>query len=155
MEREVLNIHILNWKHSLRVSLPLEHLSSVILTCSWSTLTKRFLLLIISNSTSKFVNFVISSLWWVITSYLPSSCLMACSLLNHVYIQSFRTIIEATETFLGVGDIWSPGMDFWWVIWTAFLPREVGIWTKIFQKFKCPGGLPGGGGCLSFDLTDI
>ena len=28
------------------------------------------------------------------------------------------------------------------------------IWTTIFQKFKCPGGCPGGGGaCWSFDLT--
>ena len=32
-------------------------------------------------------------------------------------------------------------------IWTAFWSGEGGIWTKIFQKFKCPGG------CGSFDLT--
>ena len=31
-----------------------------------------------------------------------------------------------------------------WGIWTAFRPREGGIWTKIFQKFKCTGGCPGG-----------
>ena len=37
------------------------------------------------------------------------------------------------------GGIWSPGMDLWWGIWTAFRPREGEIWTKIFQKFKCPG----------------
>ena len=42
------------------------------------------------------------------------------------------------------GGIWSPGMDLWWGIWTAFRPREGGIWTKIFQKFKCPGDCPGG-----------
>ena len=35
--------------------------------CSWSTSTKRFFrfLLMMLNSTSKFVNFVISSLWWL------------------------------------------------------------------------------------------
>ena len=54
-------------KHSLRVSLRVEHWSTVILTCSWSISTKcyfyiRFLLIL--NLTSKFVNFVISSLWW-------------------------------------------------------------------------------------------
>ena len=36
-------------------------------------------------------------------------------------------------------------------IWTAFQPREGGIWTKIFQKFKCPGGCPGGMFKLRFD----
>ena len=66
-------------------------------------------------------------------------------LLNHVYIHSFRSIIKATEKFPWGGGIWSPGMDLWWGIWTAFRPREGGIWTKIFQKFKCPGGCPGGG----------
>ena len=45
----------------------------------------------------------------------------------------------------------SPGMDLWWGIWTAFRPREGGIWTKIFQKFKCPGGCPGGMLKLRFD----
>ena len=33
-----------------------------------------------------------------------------------------------------------------------FRPREGGMWTKIFQKFKCPGRCPVGG-CWSFDLT--
>ena len=47
--------------------------------------------------------------------------------------------------------IWSPGMDLWWGIWTAFRPREGWIWTKIFQKFKCPGGCPGGMLKLRFD----
>ena len=53
--------------------------------------------------------------------------------------------------FPGGGGIWSPGMDLWWNIWTAFPPREGGIWTKIFQKFKCSGIARGG--CWSFDLT--
>ena len=51
---------------------------------------------------------------------------------------------KTTEKFLGVGGIWSPGMDPWWGVWTAFRPGEGGIWTKIFHKFKCPGGCPGG-----------
>ena len=42
-------------------------------------------------------------------------------------------------------------MDLWWGIWTAFRPREGGIWTKIFQKFKCPGSCPGGMLKLRFD----
>ena len=29
-------------------------------------------------------------------------------------------------------------------IWTAIWLGEGGIWTLIFQKFKCPGGCPGG-----------
>ena len=29
--------------------------------------------------------------------------------------------------------------------WAAFRPGEGGIWAKIFQKIKMPGGLPGGG----------
>ena len=64
--------------------------------------------------------------------------------INHVYIHGFRSIVEATEKFHGGGGIWSPGMNLWWGIWTAFRPREGGIWTKIFQNFKCPGGCPGG-----------
>ena len=73
-----------------------------------------------------------------------------CCLLNHVYIHSFRSI-KAPEKFPGGGGIWSPGMDLRWGIWTAFRPREGGIWTKIFQKFKCPGGCPGGMLKLRFD----
>ena len=65
--------------------------------------------------------------------------------INHVYIHSFRSIIKATEKFPGGGGNWSPGMDLWWGISTAFRPREGGIWTKVFQKFKCPEGCPGGG----------
>ena len=56
----------------------------------------------------------------------------------------FQSIIKATEKFPGGGGIWSPGMDLWWGIWTAFRPREGGIWAKIFQKFKCPGVCPRG-----------
>ena len=54
--------------------------------------------------------------------------------LNHVYIHSFRSIIKATEKFPGGGGIW-----------TAFRPREGGIWTKILQKIQMPGGCPGEG----------
>ena len=43
-------------------------------------------------------------------------------------------------------------MDLWWGIWTAFRPREGGIWTKNFPKNTNARGLPGGG-CWSFDLT--
>ena len=75
-----------------------------------------------------------------------------CCLLNHVYIHSFRSIIKATEKFLRGGDISLPGMELWWGIWTAFWPRDGGIWTKIFQKFKCLGGCLGGG-CWSSDFT--
>ena len=71
---------------------------------------------------------------------------LACKsvVLNHVYIHSFR-IIKATEKFPGGGGIRSPGMDLWWGIWTAFRPREGGIWTKILQKIQMPGVFPGGG----------
>ena len=71
---------------------------------------------------------------------------LACKsvVLNHVYIHSFRSIIKATEKFPGGGGIWSPGMDLWRGIWTAFRPREGGIWTKILQKTQMPGGCPGG-----------
>ena len=75
---------------------------------------------------------------------------LACKL-NHVYIHNFWSIIEATEKFPRGGGIWSSGMDLWWGIWTAFQPREWGIWTKSFQKFKCPGGCPGGMFKLRFD----
>ena len=78
--------------------------------------------------------------------YLWHVRVLSPDLLNHVYIHSFRSIIKATEKFPGGGGIWSPGMDLRWGIWTAFRPREGGIWTKIFQKFKCPGCCPGGGG---------
>ena len=77
--------------------------------------------------------------------YLWHVRVLSPDLLNHVYIHSFRSIIKATEKFPGGGGIWSPGMDLWWGIWIAFRPREWGIWTKIFQKFKCPGGCLGGG----------
>ena len=36
-------------------------------------------------------------------------------------------------------------------IWTAFRPGEGEIWTKIFQKWKCPGGCLGGMLKLQFD----
>ena len=36
----------------------------------------------------------------------------------------------------------------------SFSASGVGNLNKHFPKFKCPGGCPGGGGCVSFDLTD-
>ena len=71
---------------------------------------------------------------------------LACKsvVLNHVYIHSFRSVIKATEKFPWDGGIWSPGMDLWWGIWTAFRPRQGGIWTKILHKIQMPGGCPGG-----------
>ena len=76
----------------------------------------------------------------------PFILYLACKsvVLNHVYIHSFRSIIKATEKFPGGEGIWSPGMDLWWGIWTAFRPREGGILTKILQKIQMPGGCPGG-----------
>ena len=79
-------------KYCLRVSLRVEHWSSVILTCNWSTSTKRYFyirfLLIILNSTLKFVNFVISSLWWV-----PVTCPLRASW--HVRVLSNKPCLHA------------------------------------------------------------
>ena len=36
----------------------------------------------------------------------------------------------------------------------SFSASGVGNLNKNFPKIQMPGGLPGGGGCLSFDLTD-
>ena len=84
-------------------------------------------------------------LWHVrVLSIKPCQEKMRSWSLDHVYIHSLRSIIKATEKFPGGGGIWSPGMDLWWGIWTAFRPREGGIWTKDFQNFKCPEGYPGG-----------
>ena len=81
--------------------------------------------------------------------YLWHVRVLSPDLLNHVYIYSFRS-----EKFPGGEGIWSPGMDIWWGIWTAFRPREGG---KIFQKLKCPGGCPGGMLKLRFDwyISDV
>ena len=35
----------------------------------------------------------------------------------------------------------------------SFSASGVGNLNKNFPKIQMPGGLPGGGGCLSFDLT--
>ena len=72
---------------------------------------------------------------------------------NHVYIHSFRSIIKATEKFPGGGGIWSPGMDLWWGIWTAFRPREGEFEQKFSKNSNARGVARGGGGCWSFDLT--
>ena len=55
-------------------------------------------------------------------------------------MHSFRSLIEATEKLKQYSGNLPGGGG----IWTAFRPGEGGIWTKIFQKFKCPGGCPGG-----------
>ena len=71
-----------------------------------------------------------------------------CCLLNHVYIHSFRSMIEATEKFPGGGGIWSPGMDLWWTMMghlNSFSASGGENLNKIFQKFKCPGGCQGEG----------
>ena len=36
----------------------------------------------------------------------------------------------------------------------CFSASGVANLSKNFPKIQMPGGLPGGGGCLSFDLTD-
>ena len=84
--------------------------------------------------------------------YLWHVRVLSPDLLNHVYIHSFRSITKATEKFPGGGGIWSPGMDLWWGIWTAFRPREGGIFQK-FSKNSNARGVARGGGCWSFDLT--
>ena len=63
--------------------------------------------------------------------------------INHVYICSFRRITEVTEKFPGGGGVWSPGIDLWWGIWTAFRPREGGGFE---QKFSKNSNAQGGGG---------
>ena len=72
-------------------------------------------------------------------------------LLNHVYIHSFRSIKEATEKVsLGWGHLitWNgPVMGHL----NSFSASGGGIWTKIFQKFKCPGVAIGGMFKLRFD----
>ena len=74
-----------------------------------------------------------------------------CCLLNHVYIHSFRSIIEASEKFPGEWGLlitWNgPMMGHL----NSFSASGRGNFPKIFQKFKCLGDCPGG--CLSFDLT--
>ena len=64
--------------------------------------------------------------------------------LNHVYIHSFRSIIKATEKFPGGGGFWSPGMDLWWGIWTAFRSREGGIFQKFSKNSNARGVTRGG-----------
>ena len=67
-----------------------------------------------------------------------------------VYIHSLRSIIEATEmlkqqsgSFPGGGGIWSPEMDLWLGIWTAFQHRD-GDLNKTCPKIQMPRGCPGG-----------
>ena len=80
-----------------------------------------------------------------------------CWLINHVNMHSFRSITEATEKIKKINKIGVEENDSnlvifpGWGIWTAFWPGEGGIWTKIFQTFKCPGVARGW--CSSFDLT--
>ena len=58
-------------------------------------------------------------------------------------------MIEATEKFPGGGGIWSPGMDLW-TFEQLFSPGS----EEFEQKFSKTSNARGGGGCLSFDLTD-
>ena len=61
---------------------------------------------------------------------------------NRVRCDSFQSQSECVRRHVRVGafeQLFSLGRP------------EGGIWTKIFQKFKYPGGHPGG--CGSFDLT--
>ena len=61
---------------------------------------------------------------------------------NRVRCDSFQSQSECVRRHVRVGafeQLFSLGRP------------EGGIWTKIFQKFKCPGGRLGG--CWSFDLT--
>ena len=87
-------------------------------------------LLIISNSTSKFVNFVISSLWWVITCPPSASW--------HVRLFSIKPCLHTQlsehnrshwKVSRGWGHLitWNGPMmghlNRWWGIWTAFRPQ--------------------------------
>ena len=64
---------------------------------------------------------------------------------------SFRSIIKATEKFPGDGGIWSPGMDLWWGIWTAFRPREGEFEQKFSKNSNARGVARGGMLKLRFD----
>ena len=66
-----------------------------------------------------------------------------CCLLNHVYLHSFRSIIEATEKFPGVGHLitWNGAMM---GHLNSFLASGWGKFSKNFPKIQMPGGLPGG-----------
>ena len=67
-----------------------------------------------------------------------------CYPLNHVYIRSVRSIIEATEKLLGVGGIWSAGMVLWWGRFEQLFGLGRGEFSKNFPKIQMPGGCPGG-----------
>ena len=70
--------------------------------------------------------------------------------INHVYIHSLRSIIEAIEKFPGVG-------AFDHLEWTydGAFEQLFGLGCGEFeQKFSKNSNARGVGGCLSFDFTD-
>ena len=89
-------------------------------------------------------NFFFSFSWYWMRSicYILFNNWRRLSRLSFIHVPVKLEILcaELWCNFLGGGGIWSP---FW--------PGEGGIWTKIFQKFKCPGGCPGGMLKLRFD----
>ena len=60
------------------------------------------------------------------------------SIINHVYIHSFRSTKEATEKLKQLSGNFPRGGG----IRTAFRPREGGDLNKNFPKIQMPGGLP-------------
>ena len=68
--------------------------------------------------------------------------------LRHVRVLSIKPclhlqLLEHNKSYRKVsrgGGIWSPGMDLWWGIWTAFQPREGGNLNNNFPKIQMPGG---------------
>ena len=95
-------------KYSLRhgVSLRVENWSSVILTCSWSTSTKRYfyirgLLIIIRDQNLSALLLVLFGYYLLPVLLVPRGVSglgsLWCCLLNNVYIHISTSIIEATE----------------------------------------------------------
>ena len=70
------------------------------------------------------------------------------SLLNHVYIHSFWSIIEATGKFPRSGGIWSPGMDLDNGAFEQLFGLGRGEFEQKFSKNSNARGWPGGGGML-------
>ena len=144
-------------KYFLRDSLRVQHWSSVIsvLTCSWSTWTKCFFyirfLLTMLNSTSKLVNFVISSLWWLPVTCPPRTLwhirMLSIKPYLHTQLQKhnrsyWKVLTAISVIFPGLGAF----DQLKWTYDEAFEQlfsqgRGVGGLNKNFPKFKCPGGM--------------
>ena len=77
----------------------------------------------------------------------------------HVRVLSIKPCLhtqlpEHNKSYLKVSRGWGhliPGMDLWWGIWTAFRPREGGIFQKFSKNSNARGGCPGGMLKLRFD----